>query len=185
MNTNVVVKRAGLRLLLLTVLSLVFVWGLSEIAFQFQKTDRDRPPQAIELVIPAGTSAKVAAGDPADAIPSEMSFVIGDTLVVKNEDTTDHVMGPLWIPAGASASLKLEQPNKFAYSCSFTPSRYFGVDVEQPTTWRTRFTAFSLAVPVTVGFLFIYSLILWPIDNKPKESTANPNEETPTTNVVG
>ena len=36
-----------------------------------------------------------------------MSFVVGDTLVVKNEDSVEHQLGPLWIPAGSSASMPL------------------------------------------------------------------------------
>jgi len=164
MGSNTVIQRVAYRLILLTVISLVFVWAISEIAFQFQKTNSDRPPQEVELIIPTGTAAKIAMGEENPSIPSKMSFVIGDTLVVRNEDVADHVLGPLWIPPGASASLKLEKANKFAYSCSFQTTQYFGIDVENPTTWKTRLTAFSLAVPSTVGFLFVYSIILWPID---------------------
>jgi len=164
MGTNTFIQRVAYRLILLTVISLTFVWAISEIAFQFQKSDSDRPPQEIELIIPAGTAAKISMGEENPSIPSKMSFVIGDTLVVRNEDVADHILGPLWIPPGASARLKLEQANKFAYSCSFQPTQYFGIDVENPTTWKTRLTAFSLAVPSTVGFLFVYSIILWPID---------------------
>lgn len=185
MIKNPVFRSVLYRIILLTVISLIFVWGISEIAFQFQKTDKDRPPQEVELIIPSGTAAKIAMGEENPSIPSKMSFVIGDTLVVKNEDVVDHVLGPLWIPPGTSASLKLEQANKFAYSCSFQPTQYFGIDVEKPTNWETRVTAFSLAVPGTVGFLFIYSLILWPI--KPREKTEEDiaKDEAPATKVVG
>jgi len=177
MATNPVIKRIAYRLILLTVLSLAFVWAISEIAFQFQKTKSDRPPQEVELTIPAGTAAKIAMGEENPSIPSKMSFVIGDTLVVRNEDAADHVLGPLWIPPGASASLKLEQANKFAYSCSFQTTQYFGIDVENPTTWKTRLTAFSLAVPSTVGFLFVYSLVLWPIEKSPDNERRKINIE--------
>jgi hypothetical protein len=185
MVKNTVIRQALYRISFLAVISLAFVWGISEIAFQFQKTDKDRPPQEVELIIPSGTAAKIAEGEENPSIPTEMSFVIGDILVVKNEDVVDHVLGPLWIPPGASANLKLEQANKFAYSCSFQPTQYFGVDVEKPTTWETRVTAFSLAVPGTVGFLFIYSLILWPIKPRVKKEGDNPKDEEPATEIVG
>jgi hypothetical protein len=185
MIKNPIVRRVLYRIVLLTVISLAFIWGISEIAFQFQKSDRDRPPQEVELVIPAGTAASIETGEESTSIPSEMSFVVGDTLVVTNEDVVDHVMGPLWIPPGTSASLKLEQANKFAYSCSFQPTQYFGVDVETPTTWRTRVTAFSLAVPGTVGFLFVYSLILWPINPQSKQEKGSNKDEELDTKVAG
>lgn len=185
MIKNTIVRRVLYRIVLLSVISLAFVWGISEIAFQFQKTDKDRPPQEVELVIPAGTAERIEKGEENPSIPTEMSFVVGDTLVVTNEDVVDHVMGPLWIPPGASASLKLEQANKFAYSCSFQPTQYFGVDVETPTTWKTRITAFSLAVPSTVGFLFVYSLILWPINPESKKDKGSKEEHGSESQVAG
>jgi hypothetical protein len=185
MIKNPTFRRVLYRIILLAVISLAFVWAISEIAFQFQKTDSDRPPQAVELIIPSGTAAKIAIGEENPTIPTKMSFVIGDTLVVTNQDVTDHVLGPLWIPPGTSASLKLEQANKFAYSCSFQTSQYFGIDVEKPTNWKTRITAFSLAVPGTTGFLFVYSLILWPINPGAKEEKIKAEDEGSATKLAG
>lgn len=151
------------RLLVLFGISLVAVWLVSEVAFGLQKEKYDRPPEAVNLVIPADTFERVAAGEPVPAIPEEMIFVLGDTLVVKNEDSVDHQLGPVWVPAGSQASLVLEQPGKFVYSCSFQASRYLGLDVRKATTWATRATALGLATPALAFFLFVYSLVLRPI----------------------
>jgi hypothetical protein len=51
----------------------------------------------------------------------------------------------------------MEQADKYAYSCSFQPSRYLGLDVRQATTLSTRLTGLIVATPATVAFLFIYS----------------------------
>ncbi len=158
-----ILRLGAKRLLILFVMSLAAVGVVSEIAFRIQKEKYDRPPQEVELVIPSGTSERVAAGEPAPSIPEELVFVLGDTLVVKNEDAVDHQLGPVWVPSGAQASLVLEQPGEFAYSCSFQPSRYLGLDVRKPTTWSTRLTALGLATPALAFFLFVYSLILRPI----------------------
>ncbi|MBE0411123.1 MAG: hypothetical protein IBX69_15485, partial [Anaerolineales bacterium] len=104
-----------------------------------------------------------AAGDPVPSIPDEMVFVVGDTLLVRNEDRVDHELGPLWVPAGSSASLVLEQPRKFRYACSFQNTKYLGIDVRQPTTWSTRITALAVASPATAIFIFIYSILVWPL----------------------
>ncbi len=145
------------------VVALVFVLVISEVAFVSQRESGDRQPETVELVIPPGTARMVAAGQANSAIPAELSLVLGDTLLVRNEDTVDHQIGPVWVPPGSSASLEMEQPDKYAYSCSFRPSRYLGLDVREPTTLSTRLTGLGLAVPPTTMFLFTYSLLLFPV----------------------
>lgn len=155
--------RLGLRrLAILFLISLALVWIGSELAFIAQKDPSDRAPQQVELVIPRGTAARIAAGENV-GIPEEMIFVLGDTLVVRNEDDVDHQLGPMWIPSRASASLSMEVPERLAYTCSFQPSQYFGLVVKQPTTWITRLIAIGLAVPATTAVLFLYSLVIRPI----------------------
>lgn len=178
-NKNIL-RLGAKRLLILFVISLVVVWAVSEVAFAIQKEQYDRPPEQVELVIPAGTSQRVEAGEPAPSIPEEMVFVMGDTLLVTNQDAVDHQLGPVWVPSGAQASLVLEEPGKFAYSCSFQPSRYLGLDVRRPTTWGTRLTALGLATPALAFFMFVYSLILIPIGVKPKDTRvqSSPVDET-------
>jgi hypothetical protein len=162
--------RLGLRrLTILFLISVGFVWLVSEVAFQIQKEENDRPPKEVVLVIPLGAAEKVAAGERVTAIPEEMIFVRGDRLVVKNEDVVAHQLGPLWIPAGLSASMVLDQADKFAYSCSFQNTRYLGLTVREPTTWQTRLIALALAAPVTAVLLFLYSLLVLPLRrNMPK-----------------
>lgn len=163
-------------------LTLLFTAVFNEGAYLLQKEKHDRAPQTIQLVIPAGTAAQVDAGLDAPSIPAEMVFVIGDVLEVKNEDTTNHSLGPLWIPAGSSARLKMETADKLAFSCSFQTSQYLGVDVRQPTTLGTRMTALILATPTMTALLFIYGLLVFPIDKKrkPERSSASmPGQEKP------
>lgn len=156
--------RLGLRrLAILFLISVGFIWLVSEVAFQIQKEETDRPPKDIVLVIPSGAAEKVAVGERVIAIPEEMVFVRGDRLVVQNEDVVAHQLGPLWIPAGLSASMVLDQADKFAYSCSFQSTRYLGLTVREPTTWQTRLIALALASPVTAVLLFLYSLLVVPL----------------------
>jgi hypothetical protein len=92
-----------------------------------------------------------------------MTFVVGDTLIVDNEDAVDHKLGPLWIPAHSSAQLSLDQEESLAYECSFQPGKYFGLDVREPLTTGTRlygilFVAFPMAIMIA-----LYSLVLAPV----------------------
>lgn len=174
MDVNTTILLGAKRLAFLFVISLAAVWLISEGAFLLFKENTDRAPETIELVIPQGTAERVAAGQASPAIPEEMTFVLGDTLMVKNNDSTDHQLGPLWVPSGSSASIKLEQADKFAYSCSFQPSSYLGLNVVKPTTWVTRLTALGLATPPTTVFLFVYSILIWPLKPKDESDGAEP-----------
>ncbi|HWQ83907.1 MAG TPA: hypothetical protein VN363_05035 [Anaerolineales bacterium] len=161
-----------LRLGVILIVSIVFVLIFNEAVFLLQKEDHDRAPRTIELVIPAGTAGRVAAGEDDPAIPAEMVFVMGDTLLVRNEDSASHQLGPVWVPAGATASLAMGEPAKLAYACSFSTTRYLNLDVRQPTTFGTRLTALILAAPTLAALLYIYSLLVFPVGGKPSGKTA-------------
>ncbi|MCW5887946.1 MAG: hypothetical protein KIT07_07450 [Anaerolineales bacterium] len=155
------------RFLLVVALSVLVAWLISEFGLLLQQDQNTaRPPQQIELIIPAGTAEKVAAGEPAPGIPDEMTFVIGDVLVVRNEDTQTHTLGPLLVPAGASASLPLNEEDNFSMTCSFNASSYMGLTVRPPTTLRTRIVGITFAAVPTAAMLFVYSLLVFPL--KPK-----------------
>jgi hypothetical protein len=156
------VKKIVIRRALISMgLGLLFGLAISEISFLFVH-ETARPPGRIELVIPAGTADKVARGEKPPGIPDSLSFVVGDTLVVKNEDSSDHQLGPLWIPAGSSASLKLDQVSKYAFTCSFQPTKYLGLDVNEPLTPLTRMEGILFAGIPMGALLAVYSLVAWP-----------------------
>jgi hypothetical protein len=91
-----------------------------------------------------------------------MIFMVGDTLVVRNEDAVSHELGPLFIPAGSSARLNLNSVASYAYTCSFQPGRYIGLDVREPVTWATRSMGI-LSAGVPMGMLFaLYAVIGYP-----------------------
>jgi hypothetical protein len=151
------------RFLLLTVLGIVIAIGINEFTFFFLKSDAGRGPQRIELLIPAGTSDRIAKGEPNPSIPENMTFVAGDTLVIKNEDITNHRLGPLFIPSGTSASLTLSDANSYSYSCSFQVSQVIGLNVQEPVTSATRLYGILLAGLPLGLMLAVYSLVIWPI----------------------
>lgn len=163
MDARTALRLGAKRVLILFIISLVLVLAGSELAYKFVKDVGDRSPEVVELVIPPGTAARVEAGEPVPSIPEEMVFVAGDTLLVRNEDQVAHQLGPLWVPARTGASLVLGKPERMAYSCSFQPSKYLDLNVRPPITLATRIAALSLTVPPTTMFLFLYSIIIWPL----------------------
>lgn len=161
MLENAVLKR----FLLFLVAGLVFGSLLAEIPFVLMPHST-RSPQQILLVIPAGTAEQVARGQQPPAIPQGMVFVVGDTLRVRNDDSIEHQLGPLFIPPGSSASLALETQENYQFQCSFTQSKYFGLNVTEPLTMSTRLTAILLGGLPMGMLLAVYSLVMWPARKK-------------------
>jgi hypothetical protein len=163
-------KKLILRMLLCLLIGIVLAAVGSEVVFRLQDENTSRGAQTIELVIPAGTAAKVAEGE--SILPKSQTFVVGDTLVVNNQDSVTHNLGPLIIPPGASASMKLDQAGNLDYVCSFQPSQYYGIDIQPALSLSTRLEA-SLVAGIPLGILLgVYSLVVFPI--KPKEKSSQP-----------
>lgn len=150
--------RVGIGLLL----GVFFGWLLSEASYAFtpDKESAQRPPQTIKLVIPYGTANQVSQGVYNPSLPGSMTFVQGDTLVVKNEDKVSHQLGPLFIPPNTSSALSLDNANDYSYTCSFEPTKYIGLTVLPRVTSGTRFEAI-LAIALPTGMMLaVYSYML-------------------------
>ena len=150
------------RIVVMLTIGLVAGFAISEISFQLLKED-NRAPTDVSLVIPAGTSELVAKGETPPSIPEGMKFVVGDTLIVQNDDEVDHQLGPLWIPAGMTASMNLDRNQNFVFACTFQPSSYFGLDVREPVTIWTRLGGVAFSGIPLGAILALYSFIAWPI----------------------
>jgi hypothetical protein len=156
-SKNFVIKR----ILLSIVLGLFLGTLISEVPFLFLR-DTARAPRDVILTIPLGTAVQVARGEQPPSIPQNMTFVVGDRLVVKNDDSVEHKLGPLWIPAHSTAQLALDQEADFAFECSFQPTKYFGITVNEPLTSGTRlFGILFVAVPMAI-LTALYTLFLAP-----------------------
>jgi hypothetical protein len=151
------------RLLICILAGLGLGAALSEAAFYFLDSGETRPPEVISLVIPAGTAGEVRAGRAEPSLPTSLTFVLGDTLLVKNDDAVVHTLGPLLIPPGTSGRLKLDSPQYSQVSCSFQPSRNFGLTMGSPLSGSTRLVGI-LEAGLPMSFLFaLYGLFAFPI----------------------
>jgi hypothetical protein len=156
-----------LRILFFLVIGVVAAGIISEVSFRLQGETISRDPQTITLVIPPGTSEKVAQGQ--NVLPAGQVFMEGDTLQVTNEDSVTQTLGPLVIPPGSSASMKLDQVGTISYTCSFQPTKYYGIDVQQGLSIGMRLEA-ALLAGLPLGMLLgLYSLLIKPL--KPKVAT--------------
>jgi hypothetical protein len=158
-------KALLIRFLICIAAGILIAIPLSELGFYMQGNNTSRPPKTIVLDIPPDTSARVAQGT--SVLPQDLTFVLGDILVVNNRDFVAHSLGPLFIPAGSSASLTLNHIGNLSYVCSFQPTKYQGLDVQEALTLTTRLEGIIIA-GFPLGILFaLYSLILRPLKKTP------------------
>ncbi len=139
---------------------------VSEVSFYLLNDGTTRPPKLVQLDIPPGTAARVAHGQADPTLPASMTFVVGDTLLVRNHDSVAHQLGPLFIPAGTSASMNLANEDGYSLLCSFQPSKYLQLDVLPPLTLSTRIIG-VLEAGLNVGFLIaVYAVFAMPHKKK-------------------
>ena len=134
MSRATILKRIGWSMLAGLLMGVV----VSELSFYLLNDGSTRPPRLVQLDIPVGTAARVAQGNADPSLPASMTFVVGDTLMVRNYDTVAHQLGPLFIPAGTSASMNLASEQGYSLLCSFEPSKYLQLSVLPPLTIWTR-----------------------------------------------
>jgi hypothetical protein len=164
-----ILRPAVRRFLLILAVTAALVLSFNEFAYRLVEPDA-RPPAEITLLIPAGTAARLAEGLNPPGIPAEIRFVDGDILTVENEDSVAHELGPLFIPAHASASLALSASASLEYACSFRPSGSLGLTVQQSVSLKSRLVSLAFVAPAVASIIFVYSLAARPI--KPKAPPA-------------
>jgi hypothetical protein len=155
---------ALLRIAICLLIGIAGGWLISEGSYQLNKVPgtRDEPRQ-VELIIPAGTSAKLAKGEAVVDIPTKMTFVEGDVLVVRNQDSVSHQLGPVWVPPQSSGVLQIQEANTYSYSCTFEKSKILGLEVLPRLTIGSRVQGvLAVALPSAV-MLTLYSFLVFPL----------------------
>ena len=164
MTRSVILKRIAWSMLAGLLIGVV----VSELSFYLLNDGSTRPPKLVQLDIPAGTAQRVARGEADPTLPASMMFVVGDTLLVRNHDTAVHQLGPLFIPAGSSASMNLGNEAGYSLLCSFEPSKYLELTVQSPLTITTRIVGI-LEAGLNLGFLIsVYAVFALPSKKKEK-----------------
>jgi hypothetical protein len=81
------------------------------------------------IVIPAGTAARVADGEEVEIIPDDLRFELRDRLVVVNNDSTTHTVGPFTVPAGQRLEKRFSEAASFDGFCSLHPSGDIRIEI--------------------------------------------------------
>jgi plastocyanin len=79
-----------------------------------------RTSEAKEVVylVPAGTAARVAAGESVSVLPATILLNVGDTLVIRNQDAAAVQVGPFRIEPGQTLSHLYRAVGVYDLECS-------------------------------------------------------------------
>lgn len=80
-------------------------------------------PETYDVVIPAGTSEKLEAGEDVALLPAEVELSVGDKLTVTNNDDRLQTVGPLTVRPGETLTYTFSDAGRFSGACSVHPSR--------------------------------------------------------------
>ena len=71
-----------------------------------------------QVVVPAGTSSRIAAGAHVELMPATVPLQVGDHLVVRNLDDQVAVVGPFSVRPGETLDHRFTQPGTFEGVCA-------------------------------------------------------------------
>lgn len=86
-------------------------------------------PADHEYVIPAGTGARIDAGERIEIIPAELEVRVGEVLQIVNEDDRGHVIGAFYVAASETLRQTFSSPGELSGECSVHPSGSFTLTV--------------------------------------------------------
>lgn len=86
----------------------------------------------VVYVIPAGTAARIAAGEQVEVLPQtiELQRGVRDVLVIRNDDTQTVQVGPYLIAPGQSYTQRYNSRGTFDMLCTIHPSQQLRVVVK-------------------------------------------------------
>jgi len=82
-----------------------------------------------DYLIPLGTADRIAAGEPVEIVPREMTVRIGETIRIVNDDDEGHIVGVFYVGAGESLTKEFASVGVLEGECSVHPSGQFTLRV--------------------------------------------------------
>jgi hypothetical protein len=72
----------------------------------------------VTYTIPAGTGARIAAGEKVEIMPSTIELEVGDHLVIHNQDSQSYIVGPLAVRPLETVDHRFDTPGRFIGACA-------------------------------------------------------------------
>ena len=82
-----------------------------------------------EYVVPYGTSVRINAGQVVDLMPQYRQVRVGETIRIKNQDSRDYMIGPFFVAAAQTLSMRFTQEGTLSGTCTMNPEGIFEIEV--------------------------------------------------------
>lgn len=107
-----------------------------------------------EVVIPDGTAAAIASGEPFLFAPDSISVPAGGALRVVNRDSVAHIVGTTSIPSGATADVVASESGELF--CTIHPKGHIDVELggTPPVPGMVALTLGACLASVVAGWVF-------------------------------
>jgi hypothetical protein len=76
--------------------------------------------ETLTFVVPEGTAERGYLGETVDIMPSEVQLRVGDTLVVRNDDTQTATVGPFTVRPGETLEQRFQRPQTLIGECTLS-----------------------------------------------------------------
>lgn len=90
----------------------------------------DRSSYEWDYTIPAGTAARIEAGERIDLVPRDLTVRVGEAIRIVNDDDEGHVVGVFFVGAGETVTQRFTAPGELTGSCSVHSDGEFTLSVE-------------------------------------------------------
>ena len=75
-----------------------------------------------DFTIPLGAGDALDAGEPLEILPAELNAELGESIIIRNDDTRGHNVGPWFVGAGETLRQTFSSPGRFEGICTVHPS---------------------------------------------------------------
>ena len=101
-------------------LGLIVIAGAAAAVTVVVVTGDGSPPPGVDhrFVVPVGTGATLDAGGRVAILPRDLEVRVGDRIVVVNEDTRSHGVGPWTVPANDTFTFRFNAVGRYDSHCS-------------------------------------------------------------------
>jgi hypothetical protein len=87
--------------------------------------------RVVEIVVPLGTQERLDRGEDVVVMPAELRFEVGDTLLIRNQDVSDHPVGPYRVRAGQEFELRYGAPGHYVGMCPLTEGKTYEIVITE------------------------------------------------------
>ncbi|MFP4513146.1 MAG: hypothetical protein ACLFRV_09405 [Acidimicrobiales bacterium] len=90
-----------------------------------------RPSETIEIIVPAGTQDRLAAGEEVVVMPARLEFRVGDRIRIRNDDDVAQSVGPYVVDPGKEMLLEYGAPGVYEGYCPLSEGERYEIVVTE------------------------------------------------------